>query len=179
MYIYIYIYKYPDYESKSLPCGPSGASGSPLHYGALHGHQSRVMTSSPGSLSRLHSPSISNMAALSRAHSPGMAAPSFSGASRFNTSLHSPSPRAHHGPAPSPRAHHGPAPSPNSTANDTMLPLEMEPIVPDLCMEQLWSEAAGGQRCVKFMESNTTSQLIFTSVTTIAAKDAEPLQVRY
>ncbi|XP_034407430.1 anaphase-promoting complex subunit 1 isoform X2 [Cyclopterus lumpus] len=193
-----------------LGTGTSGVvtSGSPLHYGALHGHQSRIMTSSPGSHSRVHSPSISNMAALSRAHSPGMAAPSFSGASRFNTSLHSPSPRVHHGPAPSPRVHHGPAHSPNSTANDTMLALEMEPIVPDLCMEQLWSEAAGCHRdmssqaskvfltsdlcenrylcflveshqqlrCVKFMESNNTSQLIFTSVTTIAAKDAEPLQ---
>lgn len=32
-------------------------------------------------------------------------------------------------------------------------------------------------RCVKFIESNDTSQLIFASVTTIPAKDAEPLQV--
>lgn len=29
------------------------------------------------------------------------------------------------------------------------------------------------------MESNDTSQLIFASVTTIPAKDAEPLQVDY
>lgn len=34
-------------------------------------------------------------------------------------------------------------------------------------------------RCVKFMESNDTSQLIFASVTTIPAKDAEPLQVDF
>lgn len=66
----------------------------------------------------------------SRAHSPGMAAPSFSGAARFNTSFHSPSPRGHHG-----MIH-----SPNSTVNETMLVPEMEPIIPDLCMEQLWSE---------------------------------------
>ncbi|KAA8583561.1 hypothetical protein FQN60_014769 [Etheostoma spectabile] len=175
--------------------------GSPLHYSALHSHQSRIMTSSPGFHSRVHSPSISNMAALSRAHSPGMAAPSFSGAARFNTSFHSPSPRGHHG------VIH----SPNSTVNETMLVPEMEPIIPDLCMEQLWSETvtAGCHRdmssqackvfltsdlcenrylcflveshqqlrCVKFIESNNTSQLIFTSVTTIPAKDAEPLQV--
>ncbi|XP_041803521.1 anaphase-promoting complex subunit 1 isoform X1 [Chelmon rostratus] len=174
-------------------------TGSPLHYSVLHSHQSR-MTSSPGLHSRVHSPSISNMAALSRAHSPGMAAPSFSGAARFNTSFHSLSPRGHH----------GLLPSPNSTVNETMLVPEMEPIVPDLCMEQLWSETvtAGGHRemssqaskvfltsdlcenrylcflveshqqlrCVKVMESNDSSQLIFASVTAIPAKDAEPLQ---
>nr|XP_046257770.1 anaphase-promoting complex subunit 1 isoform X2 [Scatophagus argus] len=182
--------------------GTSCAVGtsSPLHYSALHSHQSRMTTSSPSLHSRVHSPSISNMAALSRAHSPGMAAPSFSGAARFNMSFHSPSPRGHH----------GLLPSPNSTVNETMLVPEMEPIVPDLCLEQLWSESvtAGCHkemssqaskvfltsdlcenrylcflveshqqlRCVKFIESNDTSQLIFVSVTTIPAKDAEPLQ---
>uniref|UniRef100_A0A665TNZ5 Anaphase promoting complex subunit 1 n=1 Tax=Echeneis naucrates TaxID=173247 RepID=A0A665TNZ5_ECHNA len=168
--------------------------GSPLHYSALHSHQSRIVTSSPGLHSRVHSPSISNMAALSRAHSPGMAAPSFSGAARFNASFQSLSPRGHH----------GLLPSPNSTVNDTMLVPEMEPIIPDLCMEQLWSETVtmSGQaskvfltsdvcenrylcflveshqqlRCVKFIESNDSSQLIFASVTSICAKDAEPLQ---
>uniref|UniRef100_A0A3B5BH31 Anaphase-promoting complex subunit 1 n=1 Tax=Stegastes partitus TaxID=144197 RepID=A0A3B5BH31_9TELE len=178
----------------------SRLDSSPLHYSALHSHQSRILTSSPGLHSRVHSPSISNMAALSRAHSPGMAAPSFSGAARFNTSFHSPSSRGHH----------GLLPSPNSTVNETMLVPEMEPIIPDLCMEQLWSETvtAGSRRemssqaskvfltsdlcenrylcflveshqqlrCVKFIESNDTSQLIFPSVTTISAKDAEPLQ---
>ncbi|XP_027134341.1 anaphase-promoting complex subunit 1 [Larimichthys crocea] len=81
--------------------------------------------------------------------------------------------------------------------------------LPDLCMEQLWSETVTASchremsspaskvflttplreplplfpgeshqqlRCVKFIESNDTSQLIFASVTTIPAKDAEPLQ---
>uniref|UniRef100_A0A8D3D5A7 Anaphase-promoting complex subunit 1 n=1 Tax=Scophthalmus maximus TaxID=52904 RepID=A0A8D3D5A7_SCOMX len=175
--------------------GGSGAAG------ALHSHQSRMMTSSPGLHSRVHSPSISNMAALSRAHSPGMAAPSFSGVARFNTSFNTPSPRGHH----------GLVTSPNNTVNETMLVPEVEPIVPDLCMEQLWSETvtAGCHRemssqaskvfltsdvcenrylcflveshqqlrCVKFIESNDTTQLIFASVTSIPAKDAEPLQV--
>ncbi|KAM9365814.1 anaphase-promoting complex subunit 1 isoform 2-T3 [Pholidichthys leucotaenia] len=176
-------------------------SGSPLHFSALHSHHSRIMASSPAIHSRVHSPSISNMAALSRAHSPGMAAPSFSGSSRFNTSLHSPLARGHP----------GFLPSLNSSVNETMLMPEMEPIIPDFCMEQLWSEAAtaGCQRemssqaskvfltsdlcenhylcflveshqqlrCVKFIESSGTSaQLIFPSVTTIPAKDAEPLQ---
>uniref|UniRef100_A0A3Q2P210 Anaphase-promoting complex subunit 1 n=1 Tax=Fundulus heteroclitus TaxID=8078 RepID=A0A3Q2P210_FUNHE len=180
--------------------GGCGAMGSPLHYSALHSHQSRIMTSSPGVHPRVHSPSISNMAALSRAHSPGMAAPSFSGTSRFNTSFHTPSPRGHH----------GLLPSPNSTANESMLVLEMEPIIPDLCVEQLWSETVptgchremSSQaskvfltsdlcenhylcflveshqhlRCVKFIQSNDSTQLIFPSVTTIPAKDAAPLQ---
>uniref|UniRef100_A0A3Q2CTV5 Anaphase-promoting complex subunit 1 n=1 Tax=Cyprinodon variegatus TaxID=28743 RepID=A0A3Q2CTV5_CYPVA len=173
---------------------------SPLHYSALHSHQGRFMTSSPGAHSRVHSPTISNMAALSRAHSPGMAAPSFTGAARFNTSFHSPPPRGHH----------SLLPSPNSTANDSILMPEMEPIKPDLCVEQLWTETvpAGCHRemssqaskvfltsdlcennylcflveshqhlrCVKIIESNYTSQLIFPSVTTIPAKDAAPLQ---
>ncbi|KAL3050601.1 hypothetical protein OYC64_012595 [Pagothenia borchgrevinki] len=175
-------------------------TSSPLHYSALHSHQSRIMTTSPGIHSRVHSPSISNMAALSRAHPPGMATPSFSGAARFNTSFHSPSPRGHH----------GLLTSANSTVNETLLVPEMEPIVPDLCIEQLWSETVTAGcyremssqaskvfltsdlcenhylcflveshqqlRCVKFFESNNSSQLIFTSVTTIPAKDAEPLQ---
>lgn len=184
--------------------GPSRTTGvsaqnSPLH-SALHGHQSRMMTSSPSVQTRVHSPSISNMAALSRSHSPGMAAPSFSGASRFNMSFHSPSSK---GP-------HSLLLSPNSTTNESVLLPEMEPIRPDLCMEQLWSEtlSAGGRRemssqaskvfvtsdlcenhflcllveshqqlrCVKFIQSNDMSPLIFASVTTIPAKDAEPLQ---
>lgn len=98
----------------------------------------------------------------------------------------------------------------NSTINEMILMPEMEPIIPYLCMEQLWSETitAGSQRemssqaskvfltsdvcensylcflveshqqlrCVKFIESSDTSQLIFPSVTTIPAKDAAPLQ---
>uniref|UniRef100_A0A672FSP0 Anaphase-promoting complex subunit 1 n=1 Tax=Salarias fasciatus TaxID=181472 RepID=A0A672FSP0_SALFA len=184
----------------SSSCTVGGSS--PLYHNALHRHQSRIMTSSPGLHSRVQSQNISNMAALSRAHSPGMAAPSFSGAARFNASFHSPSPRGHH----------DVLSSPHSTINETILMPEMEPIIPVLCMEQLWSEAitAGSQRemssqaskvfltsdlcensylcflveshqqlrCVKFIESNDTSQLIFPSVTTIPAKDAEPLQVQ-
>lgn len=80
----------------------------------------------------LGGPSCLSLFYYSRAHSPGMAAPSFSGATRFNTSFHSPPPRGHH----------GLLPSPNSTVNETTLVPEMEPIVPDLCMEQLWSETA-------------------------------------
>uniref|UniRef100_A0A8C1SR90 Anaphase-promoting complex subunit 1 n=1 Tax=Cyprinus carpio TaxID=7962 RepID=A0A8C1SR90_CYPCA len=169
---------------------------SPLHCHALH-NQSRI-PASPGLHSRAHSPSISNMAALSRAHSPGVAVPSFSGAQRFNISCHTPSPRGHSILA-----------SPNSTLNDTALLPEMEPILPDLCIEQLWTETSaisrekGCQaskvfitsdlcenrylcflveshqqlRCVKFLESNETSQLIFASVTVITAKDAAPLEV--
>uniref|UniRef100_A0A8C6KV63 Anaphase promoting complex subunit 1 n=1 Tax=Nothobranchius furzeri TaxID=105023 RepID=A0A8C6KV63_NOTFU len=184
------------------PLCPSSscALSSPKHYNVLRSNPNRAVTSSPGAHSRVHSPNISNMAALSRAHSPGMAAPSFSGASRFNTSFHSPSSRGHH----------GLLSSPNSTVNETVLPPEMEPIVPDLCVEQLWTEtvAAGCHRemssqaskvfitsdlcenrylcflveshqqlrCVKFIESNESSQLIFPSVTTISAKDAAPLQ---
>ncbi|CAL1577909.1 unnamed protein product [Knipowitschia caucasica] len=180
---------------------PSCAVGtsSPLHFSGLHGHQSRIMMSSPGFHSRVGSPSISNMAALSRAHSPGMAAPSFSGAARFNTSFHSPNPRAH-----------VLGSSLNSTVNDTLLVPEMEPIIPDLCLEQLWSEpvSAGSQRelssqaskvfltsdfcgvqylcllveshqqlrCVKYIESNEPCQCIFASVTAIPAKDAAPLE---
>uniref|UniRef100_A0A8C1PZ09 Anaphase promoting complex subunit 1 n=1 Tax=Cyprinus carpio TaxID=7962 RepID=A0A8C1PZ09_CYPCA len=168
---------------------------SPLHCHALH-NQSRI-PASPGLHSRVHSPSISNMAALSRAHSPGIAAPSFSGAQRFNMSCHTPSPRGHSILA-----------SPNSTLNETALLPEMEPILPDLCIEQLWTETSaisrekGCQaakvfitsdlcenrylcflveshqqlRCVKFLESNETSQLIFASVTVITAKDAAPLE---
>uniref|UniRef100_A0A673WLP9 Anaphase-promoting complex subunit 1 n=1 Tax=Salmo trutta TaxID=8032 RepID=A0A673WLP9_SALTR len=110
--------------------------GSPFHCHALH-NQNR-MTSSPGLHSRTHSPSISSMAALSRSHSPGMAAPSFSVAARFNMSYHSSSPRGH-----------SLLPSPNSTANESVLVPEMEPIVPDLCIEQLWSETASSHRSVK------------------------------
>ncbi|XP_017320052.1 anaphase-promoting complex subunit 1 isoform X1 [Ictalurus punctatus] len=169
--------------------------GSPLHCHALH-NQSRVPTS-PTLHSRAHSPNISNMAALSRAHSPGMAAPSFTGTQRFNVSCHSPSARGHSLQA-----------SPNSTLNETALMPEMEPILPDLCIEQLWTETTSSYRekscqaskvfitsdlcenrylcflveshqqlrCVKFLESNETSQLIFASVTSIPAKDAAPLE---
>uniref|UniRef100_A0A8C5E585 Anaphase-promoting complex subunit 1 n=1 Tax=Gouania willdenowi TaxID=441366 RepID=A0A8C5E585_GOUWI len=158
-------------------------SASPLHYSALHIRHNN--SPSPPFLSH------------SRAHSPGLAAPSYSSAARFNASFHSSSSRGHH----------DVIPSPNNTVTDSILVPEMEPIIPDLCMEQLWSETltAGSRRemssqaskvfltsdvcenrylcflveshqqLLKFVESNDTSQLIFTSVKTIAAKDAEPL----
>uniref|UniRef100_A0AAY4C5Y8 Anaphase-promoting complex subunit 1 n=1 Tax=Denticeps clupeoides TaxID=299321 RepID=A0AAY4C5Y8_9TELE len=169
--------------------------GSPLHCHALH-NQNR-MTSSPSMHSRAHSPTISNMAALSRSHSPGMASPSFSGAQRFNLSCHSLSARGH-----------SLLPLSNSTLNETLLVPEMEPIKPDLCIEQLWSETVSTSRekscqaskiflssdlcenkylcflveshqqlrCVKFLESNNQSQLIFVSVVSVPAKDAAPLE---
>lgn len=76
--------------------------------------------------------------APSRAHSPGLAAPTFSGAARFNTSFY----------GSSPKAQHGLVTSPNNTINETMVVPEMKPIVPDLCMEQLWSET-GSASCSK------------------------------
>lgn len=74
---------------------------------------------------------------ISRAHSPGMAAPSFTGTQRFNVSCHSPSARGHSLQA-----------SPNSTLNETALMPEMEPILPDLCIEQLWTETTSSYRLV-------------------------------
>lgn len=76
---------------------------------------------------------------VSRAHSPGIAVPSFSGTQRFNMSCHTPSPRGHSILA-----------SPNSTLNETALLPEMEPILPDLCVEQLWTETSAISRCTEF-----------------------------
>ncbi|XP_030628160.1 anaphase-promoting complex subunit 1 [Chanos chanos] len=168
---------------------------STMHHHALPNQ--RRLASSPSMHSRAHSPNISNMAALSRAHSPGIATPSFSGNQRFNMSCHSPCSRGQSLLA-----------SLNSTLNETALGPEMEPILPDLCIEHLWTETATTQRekscqaskvfitsdlcenkylcflveshqqlrCVKFLESNDPSQLIFVSVATISAKDAAPLE---
>ncbi|XP_048864523.1 anaphase-promoting complex subunit 1 isoform X2 [Brienomyrus brachyistius] len=172
---------------------------SPYHSCSLHG-QTRV-TSSPGLHSRVHSPSISSMAALSRAHSPSAAAPSFSSAQRFNMSCHSP-------------RTHSLLSSPTSMLNDSGVAPEAEPLVPELCIEQLWTETLPGGRsdssprekscqatkvfitsdlcenkflcflvessqqlrCVKFIESNDPSQLIFVAAATIPARDAAPLE---
>lgn len=86
---------------------------------------------------------------VSRAHSPGIAAPSFSGAQRFNVSFHTPSPRGHSILA-----------SPNSTLNETGLMPEMEPILPDLCIEQLWTETGATSRsayvlCLQMLPSES------------------------
>uniref|UniRef100_A0A8C2PTA9 Anaphase-promoting complex subunit 1 n=1 Tax=Cyprinus carpio TaxID=7962 RepID=A0A8C2PTA9_CYPCA len=156
---------------------------SPLHCHALH-NQSRI-PASPGLHSRVHSPSISNMAALRYVHAGGNWIRLEKHEMLFLILA-----------------------SPNSTLNETALLPEMEPILPDLCIEQLWTETSaisrekGCQaakvfitsdlcenrylcflveshqqlRCVKFLESNETSQLIFASVTVITAKDAAPLE---
>ncbi|KAL2083271.1 hypothetical protein ACEWY4_021044 [Coilia grayii] len=173
---------------------------SPLPCHVLH-NQSRLGASpSLHSRAHSHSPGISNMAALSRSHNPGVAAPSFCSAQRFNVSVHTPSPRGH-----------SLLTSPNSTMNESALPPENELIIPDLCIEQLWSENSSSShrhmscqaskvfitsdlcenrylcflveshqelRCVKFLESNHPSQLLFTSLSTIPAKDAAPLEDR-
>ncbi|XP_072103052.1 anaphase-promoting complex subunit 1 isoform X1 [Mobula birostris] len=154
-------------------------------------------TASPGTHSRSHSPSISNMAALSRSHSPSLGASAFSGIQRFNLSTYTPSPKRG-------RNSH----SPNSTLSDSLLVSETEPVIPELCLEHLWTENVVstreknsqatkvfitsdlcGQkflcylvesrhqlRCVKFEESNDMTQLIFGTVTVIQAKDAAPLE---
>ncbi|XP_073484146.1 anaphase-promoting complex subunit 1 [Aquarana catesbeiana] len=168
-------------------------TGSPFqNYSSIHS-QSRSV-SSPSIHSRSHSPSISNMAALSRSHSPALGVQSFSGVQRFNFSSYTPSPKRL-----------GVSHSPNSTSSDFCTP-ETEPIVPELCLDHLWTETISreknsqatkvfittdlcGQkflcfliesqhqlRMVKFEESNDKSQLIFGSVTNIFAKDAAPVQ---
>ncbi|KAK6293747.1 hypothetical protein J4Q44_G00360730 [Coregonus suidteri] len=47
----------------------------------------------------------------------------------------------------SPRGHSF-LPSPNSTTNESVLVPEIKPMVPDLCIEQLWSETASSHRSV-------------------------------
>ncbi|KAJ7419604.1 Anaphase-promoting complex subunit 1 [Pitangus sulphuratus] len=136
--------------------------GSPFqNYSSIHS-QSRS-GSSPSLQSR--SPTISNMAALSRSHSPALGVHSFSGVQRFNFSSSAQSPRRH-----------SLTQSPSSASNDSFLVPETEPIVPELCIDHLWTETVTNVRCVKFQESNDKSQLIFGSVTNIPAKDAAPVQ---
>lgn len=169
---------------------------SPLQCHNLH-NQSRLL-GSPAVHSRAHSPSISNMAALSRSHNPGLATPSFCG-QRFNMSFHSPSSRGH-----------SLLNSLNNSVNESALLPEKEPIIPDLCIQQLWTETPTMQslkscqttkvfitsdlcetrylcflveshmelRCVKFVEGSHQSQLHFSSVSTIPAKDAAALEDR-
>lgn len=86
---------------------------------------------------------------ISRAHSPGIAVPSFSGTQRFNMSCHTPSPRGHSILA-----------SPNSTLNDTALLPEMEPILPDLCIEQLWTETSAISRSAEFCYAESMKLLL-------------------
>ncbi|KAK2520245.1 Anapc1 [Columba guinea] len=116
--------------------------GSPFqNYSSLHS-QSRS-ASSPSVQSR--SPSISNMAALSRSHSPALGVHSFSGVQRFNFSGNVQSPKRHN------ITH-----SPNSTASDSFLIPETEPIVPELCIDHLWTETVTNMR-----EKNSQASKVF------------------
>ncbi|KAL7987272.1 hypothetical protein Chor_006191 [Crotalus horridus] len=110
---------------KNLSKGDSPMASPFQNYSSICS-QSRS-ASSPSIHSR--SPSISNMAALSRSHSPALGVHSFSGVQRFNFSSHVQSPRRH-------SAYH----SPNS-ATESFLAPETELIVPELCIEHLWTEA--------------------------------------
>ncbi|XP_043916095.1 anaphase-promoting complex subunit 1 [Protopterus annectens] len=121
-------------------------TGSPFqNYSSIHS-QSRSI-SSPSLYSRSHSPSISNMAALSRSHSPALAVNSFSGVQRFNFSTHTPSPKRA-------SASH----SPNSSLSDSLLAPETEPIVPELCIDQLWTEPVASMR-----EKNSQASKVFVT----------------
>uniref|UniRef100_A0A8C5XAC6 Anaphase-promoting complex subunit 1 n=1 Tax=Malurus cyaneus samueli TaxID=2593467 RepID=A0A8C5XAC6_9PASS len=119
--------------------------GSPFqNYSSIHS-QSRS-GSSPNLQSR--SPTISNMAALSRSHSPALGVHSFSGVQRFNFSSSAQSPRR-------PSVIH----SPNSTSNDSFLVPETEPIVPELCIDHLWTETVPNMRS----EKNSQASKVFIS----------------
>lgn len=65
----------------------------------------------------------------SRAHSPALGVYSFSGVQRFNLSSHNQSPKRHS------FSH-----SPSSNSNGSFLAPETEPIVPELCIDHLWTE---------------------------------------
>ncbi|XP_026535928.1 anaphase-promoting complex subunit 1 [Notechis scutatus] len=110
---------------KNLSKGDSPMASPFQNYSSICS-QSRS-ASSPSIHSR--SPSISNMAALSRSHSPALGVHSFSGVQRFNFSSHVQSPRRH-----------SVCHSPNS-ATESFLAPETELIVPELCIEHLWTEA--------------------------------------
>uniref|UniRef100_A0A8D2MP82 Anaphase-promoting complex subunit 1 n=1 Tax=Zonotrichia albicollis TaxID=44394 RepID=A0A8D2MP82_ZONAL len=128
---------------RSLSKGDS-PGGSPFqNYSSIHS-QSRS-SSSPNLQSR--SPTISNMAALSRSHSPALGVHSFSGVHRFNFSSSAQSPRR-------PSVTH----SPNSIANDSFLVPETEPIVPELCIDHLWTETVPSMR-----SKNSQASKVFIS----------------
>ncbi|OWK53409.1 Anaphase-promoting complex subunit 1 [Lonchura striata] len=128
---------------RSLSKGDS-PGGSPFqNYSSIHS-QSRS-GSSPNLQSR--SPTISNMAALSRSHSPALGVHSFSGVQRFNFSSSAQSPRR-------PSITH----SPNSISVDSFLMPETEPIVPELCIDHLWTETVPSMR-----EKNSQASKVFIS----------------
>uniref|UniRef100_A0A452U3R7 Anaphase-promoting complex subunit 1 n=1 Tax=Ursus maritimus TaxID=29073 RepID=A0A452U3R7_URSMA len=126
---------------RSLSKGDSPVASPFQNYSSIHS-QSRS-TSSPSLHSR--SPSISNMAALSRAHSPALGVHSFSGVQRFNLSSHNQSPKRH-------SISH----SPNSNSNGSFFAPETEPIVPELCIDHLWTETITNIR-----EKNSQASKVF------------------
>uniref|UniRef100_A0A8C3M1E7 Anaphase-promoting complex subunit 1 n=1 Tax=Chrysolophus pictus TaxID=9089 RepID=A0A8C3M1E7_CHRPC len=128
-------------QLRSLSKGDSPMASPFQNYSSIHS-QSRSV-SSPSMQSR--SPSISNMAALSRSHSPALGVHSFSGVQRFNSSGNIQSPRRH-------SITH----SPESTCSDSFLVTETEPIVPELCIDHLWTEAI-----TKMREKNSQASKVF------------------
>ncbi|XP_069743780.1 anaphase-promoting complex subunit 1 [Narcine bancroftii] len=100
---------------------------------------------SPGTHSRSHSPSISSMAALSRSHSPSLGSSAFSGIQRFSLSTYTPSPKRG-------RNSH----SLNSTLCDSLLVSETEPVIPELCLDHLWTESVFSMR-----EKNSQATKVF------------------
>ncbi|XP_053169492.1 anaphase-promoting complex subunit 1 isoform X1 [Hemicordylus capensis] len=126
---------------RSLSKGDSPVASPFQNYSSIHS-QSRS-ASSPSIHSR--SPSISNMAALSRSHSPALGVHSSSGVQRFNFSSHAQSPKRH-------SAFH----SPSSATTDSFLAPETELIVPELCIDHLWTEAFTNMR-----EKNSQASKVF------------------
>ncbi|XP_054840642.1 anaphase-promoting complex subunit 1 [Eublepharis macularius] len=126
---------------RSLSKGDSPVASPFQNYSSIHS-QSRS-ASSPSIHSR--SPSISNMAALSRSHSPALGVHSFSGVQRFNFSSHTQSPKRH-----------SICQSPNSTSTDSVFAPETELIVPELCIDHLWTEAITNMR-----EKNSQASKVF------------------
>ncbi|KAG8444074.1 hypothetical protein GDO86_009313 [Hymenochirus boettgeri] len=127
---------------RSVSKGDSPTASPFQNFSSLHS-QSRSV-SSPSFHSRSHSPSISNMAALSRSHSPALGVHSFTGVQRFNFSSYTPSPKRL-----------GVSGSPNSTSSD-FLSVESEPIVPELCIDHLWTETVTNIR-----EKNSQAAKVF------------------
>uniref|UniRef100_F7E2X8 Anaphase-promoting complex subunit 1 n=1 Tax=Xenopus tropicalis TaxID=8364 RepID=F7E2X8_XENTR len=127
---------------RSVSKGESPTASPFQNFSSLHS-QSRSV-SSPSIHSRSHSPSISNMAALSRSHSPALGVHSFAGVQRFNFSSNTPSPKRL-----------GASGSPNSTSSD-FLSVETEPIVPELCLDHLWTETVANIR-----EKNSQATKVF------------------
>nr|XP_016852668.1 PREDICTED: anaphase-promoting complex subunit 1 isoform X5 [Anolis carolinensis] len=125
---------------RNLSKGDSPMASPFQNYSSIHS-QSRS-ASSPSIHSR--SPSISNMAALSRSHSPALGVHSFSGVQRFNFSSYAQSPKRH-------SACHSP-----SSATESFLAPETELIVPELCIDHLWTEPFTTMR-----EKNSQASKVF------------------